>query len=492
MKLLNNLPIEDLNPDNDYLGIIEKGDLIKLFLESNTSQFAEIKMFALYGEWGSGKSSLMKYLQKELSPNFNTFFFDTWEFETDNNLSLSLLEFLISESTSAGEEMAGELIGIAEKLLKGFTKSVRISFPGLSIEGKTLIEEMESEKEKTFLQLKKEFKKEFVRFEDKIKAQTEKEFNIVFIDDLDRCEPENVLNLLSALKLFFTYGEKTIFFCGVDKKAVTEAIRTKYNDIVKAEEYLEKIFDVNFTMPEPSNIDKLVSQFFDDRDVNEGQFKGRLDEKISEFFIKINFTNPRRLKKILNKYQTISVFKNLLKENATGKIPNIYIRNEDGGNFMETILTLYFLILQEFYLKKFTAFFNIEEKKLMYKKAVFNHYDGMNAANRTTEIERVNNFLIDGHHKIELYQFSRFKNSQDKTEKLMAFIKMFTPIKVEFLSYRAFGSLREFKQYFNLQEKEIDYLFVEYLFENADNILFNSDLGNFVIEEFKYLQLRFV
>ena len=30
---------------------------------------------ALQGEWGSGKSTLMKYLQKELKGNFNTFFF---------------------------------------------------------------------------------------------------------------------------------------------------------------------------------------------------------------------------------------------------------------------------------------------------------------------------------------------------------------------------------------------------------------------------------
>ncbi|WP_178987314.1 hypothetical protein [Winogradskyella schleiferi] len=50
-KLLNNLPVEDLTEDNDYLGIIDKGQNIKAFLE-NTDEFEEIKLFSLYGEWG--------------------------------------------------------------------------------------------------------------------------------------------------------------------------------------------------------------------------------------------------------------------------------------------------------------------------------------------------------------------------------------------------------------------------------------------------------
>ncbi|MCB0458142.1 MAG: hypothetical protein KDC91_10400, partial [Flavobacteriaceae bacterium] len=109
-KLLNNLPVEDLTTENDYLGIIEKGDLIKMFLESNTDEFKDIKMFTLYGEWGSGKSTLMKYLEKELKGGFNTYFFEAWEYESDYNLSISLLEFLIKKSTTVSEELAKNIL----------------------------------------------------------------------------------------------------------------------------------------------------------------------------------------------------------------------------------------------------------------------------------------------------------------------------------------------------------------------------------------------
>ena len=51
--LLSNLRIEDLNEETDYLGMIQKGIIIKDFLIGSTDRFDEIKMFSLYGDWGS-------------------------------------------------------------------------------------------------------------------------------------------------------------------------------------------------------------------------------------------------------------------------------------------------------------------------------------------------------------------------------------------------------------------------------------------------------
>ena len=267
-KLLNNLPIEDLTEENDYLGIIDKGQIIKTFLESNTEEFKDIKMFSLYGEWGSGKSTLMKYLQKELKGSFNTFFFEAWQFESDDNLSVSFLEFLLEKSNTVEEEVAGDLLKFGGKLLRGLGNSVQFKVP-LFPEGPTInvnpsafIDEFIKVEKVTFYKALEKFKVDFRKWEDLKNDRKDKKYNIVFIDDLDRCEPENVLNLLSALKLFFTYGEKTIFFCGIDKKAIKEAVKTKYGEVVKANEYLEKIFDISFSMPKHRELLKLVTQYF--------------------------------------------------------------------------------------------------------------------------------------------------------------------------------------------------------------------------------------
>src|SRR5690606_31240326 len=121
----------------------------------------------------------------------------------------------------------------AKNFLKGFGKSLKFEYEipfimKLGIEPKELIEHFENQKNKTEFELKQVFKEEFKRVESCLIAKGRKPKNIIFIDDLDRCDPEHTLALLSAIKLFFTYGEQTIFICGIDKKAVQEAIKTKY------------------------------------------------------------------------------------------------------------------------------------------------------------------------------------------------------------------------------------------------------------------------
>lgn len=72
---------------------------------------------------------------------------------------------------------------------------------------------------------------------------------VVFLDDLDRCESENIITLISAIKLLLSINKNIIFIIGLDKKAVTLALRNKYNnDYNKADEYLEKIFPINIEL----------------------------------------------------------------------------------------------------------------------------------------------------------------------------------------------------------------------------------------------------
>ncbi|OIQ21743.1 MAG: hypothetical protein BM557_02805 [Flavobacterium sp. MedPE-SWcel] len=355
LNLLDNLPIEKLTPETDYLGLIEKGDLIKTFLKGNKDQFNRIKMLSLYGEWGSGKSTLMKYLEKELKAGFNTYFFEAWQYEKDDNLAISLRDVIVSKSKNKGELNCDAFLKVSGKVLKGFGKATSL--------GSKLIGEFEKEEESTFYEDLEQFKFEFKTLEDEIKASTQKEYNIVFIDDLDRCEPEQVLNLLSAIKLFFTYGQKTIFFCGIDKKAAEEAVKTKYGEVVKSNEYLEKIFDISFTMPVHDSLQKMINHYFLRTEYFNVNGSRHINFIVQGFFQKIGFTNPRRVKKVLNKYQILRNIKErkLLKNEV---LPNIDVRKREPNSLFETILVLYLIILHEFYPLFFKDFLNFEKKAL--------------------------------------------------------------------------------------------------------------------------------
>lgn len=362
---LDNLPgnLEKI----DYFGTKPKAETIASFLNENINELGETKIFALYGNWGSGKTTVMKHIQKLIEKKYETLFFEAWEHEKDDNLALSLCDLI---STLKGEGVK-DFLKDAYKALKCLGKGVSVSIDqiGLKINGKDIISSFEEEtnniKESIFYNIL-DFKKKLSELENDILGKKEKKKIAVFIDDLDRCEPENVLKLLAAIKLFFTYGNRIVFFIGLDKDAVKKAIQLKYSDIITSEEYLEKIIDVSFTMPKTENINKIIEYYFPTC------FSGEEEkiDAIARFFKDIGFTTPRHVKKVLNKYQILVSFKKKKVENHN-LIPNIIHENNNTGVFSETILTMFFIILFEFYKNSFYEIENYEGKIAQYARVIY-------------------------------------------------------------------------------------------------------------------------
>ncbi|OAD45565.1 KAP family P-loop NTPase fold protein [Polaribacter atrinae] len=451
-KLLPNLPIENLTTKNDYIGIIEKGTLLKSFFLNNKDEFSEIKIFSIYGEWGSGKSTLMKYLERELKGSFNTFFFESWEFESDENLSLSLLETLTKNTGS----ITDGFIKNANKLLEGFAKSVTFKTPIVNINAEKIIEEVDKI---SFLELKEKFKSDFINWENKItEGDKSPDYNIVFIDDLDRCEPENILNLLSAMKLFFTYGKKTIFLCGIDKKAIREAVKTKYGEIVKANEYLEKVFDISFSMPESVDTSKLVHQYFGEDEMFGDE---KLGDLISAFFDDLHFKNPRRIKKILNKYLIIKMMQSNV-DFDDYLIPNII--NNEKGTLFETYLTLYLLILKEFEPENFKLLFDLTYKRINYTTAI-----GKKVTENNEFKNAVNSNLI--HLKEDRINRSLDEDDMRSVKGFNSIVAFFSPREIDQLDGYAFIGADEFSEKVGTSKKSYEYYFTIFILKNKTKII---------------------
>lgn len=475
-KILNNLPVEDLNEENDYLGIIDKGQIIKTFLENNTDEFKDIKMFSLYGEWGSGKSTLMKYLQKELKGSFNTFFFEAWEFESDENLSCSLLEYLIVKSKNSTDEAFDDIIDISEKLFRGFSKAITIKTPLVNINGKEIVQSFEEEKEKSFLELKDEFKTEFIRWEDYITKGKNPKYNVVFIDDLDRCEPENVLNLLSALKLFFTYGQRTIFLCGVDKKAVNEAVKTKYGKVVKANQYLEKVFDISFNMPKDKDIYKLINIYFGNKRINDF-ITDPWNTYITKFFVALNFDNPRRIKKVLNKFAILQKIQSASKltERYKRHIPNIYTKGD--GNILETVFVLYLIILLEFYSEKYEKLFDLKHKEYIAVKAI-KKSSSMSSNNYHNYLSTISHYVNMQIINLEIRSIDFHKNGE--YDDIIFTMLPDTLIEMELNSFGK-GGFETMK----FSEVTIEHKFLQFLLQNQKIFMKSEDCSQITLLELK-------
>jgi len=117
----------------------------------------------------------------------------------------------------------------------------------------------------------------------------------VFIDDLDRCPQENVIEVLETLKLFAT-TEGCVYVLGADHEVVVRTVHSKYKDFPGASgegiRYLEKIVQVPFTLPiiEITDIRKYVQSFNVD-----WPHEGCLD-----IFVEGLPPNPRQIKRAIN------------------------------------------------------------------------------------------------------------------------------------------------------------------------------------------------
>ncbi|MGC2574856.1 MAG: P-loop NTPase fold protein [Candidatus Nitrosopolaris sp.] len=52
---------------------------------------------------------------------------------------------------------------------------------------------------------------------------------VAFLDDLDRCTPENALEVLESIKTFFDI-EGMIYVIGMDSESINSIIKKKYGD----------------------------------------------------------------------------------------------------------------------------------------------------------------------------------------------------------------------------------------------------------------------
>lgn len=92
---------------------------------------------------------------------------------------------------------------------------------------------------------------------------------VVFIDDLDRCSPAHVVEMVEAINLLFAGAKnrKTIFLLGMDADMVAASIRSAYKELVRelrargnpaAADYgfrfLAKIVQLSFDIPEAGGI----------------------------------------------------------------------------------------------------------------------------------------------------------------------------------------------------------------------------------------------
>ena len=256
----------------------------------------------IFGTWGSGKSTLLQMIDEELERGHKTKFvrvhFDPWVHRSEENMLVPLLHTLNdtlkteeSRFLTAIKDIGKILLVICtDILLKKFTANT-LSLEKISEAQKTIMEEkgkVESEMRKLYKTLQ--------GVADSVYSNEAK--IVFFIDNLDRCQPDQIIDVLESVKLFLNL-EHTFVLLAVDKEVIDHGIQVKYSafkfgqrEAVVGTEYLEKM--VQLPLPLYPLQATQIGEFIDS--LNPSQ----LVKDQAHLLQSILQPNPRKVKRALN------------------------------------------------------------------------------------------------------------------------------------------------------------------------------------------------
>jgi predicted KAP-like P-loop ATPase len=266
----------------------------------------------IFGPWGSGKSTLIEYLDLELGRSpYTEFFrikFNPWLYREEKNLIIPLLHTLQDTLARSTTE---RIIESAKKIGTVLTRIGAGLFLKTITANQITLEELEKQ-EKAYLDKYQQAQSEIRTLRTQLQTVIDDLTNkgesddykaasrvVFFIDDLDRCEPDQIIALLEAIKLFLDL-KYCFFVLALDEEVIHHAIQIKYNKFEFlntrqskiGQQYLEKMIQL-----------PLYLYPLSERDLEDYLNGLSLPEKAKaqvKLLSEILQPNPRKIKRIIN------------------------------------------------------------------------------------------------------------------------------------------------------------------------------------------------
>lgn len=316
--LHNDMPIENATQFN--FDIYAKS-LERLILNPrNKTPFT----IAINGKWGSGKTTLMKTLKNKLdnpksdanNRTVKTVWFNAWKYsECDSMLAALSLEILSEiKRKNLLDNLKVRLLTSSKHVdpLYFLSDITRIITQGKGPEFDKWFSKEGIESKLPFLDIFKDYMKSIIHtfiLEKEDGKCTDKEgILVIFIDDLDRCPPKNITNVLEAINLFLDI-EGCFFVIGTDVNLIANAVKYQYEGITNFSGigYIQKMFQLTFDLPMLS--DKDIKMFMEDG--------LQIDNKIKKYMNMIVNgleSNQRDIKRFFNSMNLMRILGESLKE----------------------------------------------------------------------------------------------------------------------------------------------------------------------------------
>lgn len=282
-------------------------------------------VFGVHGDWGAGKSSFLLQLRKELdettpeTEHVVTIWFEAWRYQHETAPVIALLQEVRQQlSTHAKVWDKAKTIGagVLDGVLTNFGAILKaVSVGAIELDYKGLRGGMEAraqergEEALTTDRVRHLLEEAIGGVLKTITDKPETNRLVIFIDDLDRCEPDAVFRMLQSIKVYLSL-KNCVFVLGINQQAIIEALARHYGAkseeefrryAARASSYIEKICGNVYSLPPPAAVEDIfVNQWV--KPLPEVLLGGALDSalKVGGVWVTCLPPNPRRLKMLAN------------------------------------------------------------------------------------------------------------------------------------------------------------------------------------------------
>lgn len=242
-----------LNLDEDLLGVKKYVDGLIDYISICSTPMT----IAIQGDWGTGKTSIMNMIKDGIEDKCLYAWFNTWEysqFNMSDELVISLLKSMV-DSLNIKEEnnnLNKSLKILANSLKSGTLMAIDMAAGGrVADTAEKVIDGFTNKDQTDYFNSVKVLKEQFQSHINYALEKSGKDRVIMFVDDLDRLNPEKAIELLEVLKNFLDC-DNCVFILAIDYKVVYKGVKLKYNNVLdenKGKAFFEKIIQLPFKVP---------------------------------------------------------------------------------------------------------------------------------------------------------------------------------------------------------------------------------------------------
>lgn len=314
-----NLDLPISNSKEDIIGRAKLANEITELIGKYAN--VESVVMGIYGEWGSGKTSLLNLIVETINKKYTEIDlekpliirFNPWNYSNQNQLLSQFFRKLKYElnlkDNSERIKRVGEIFENISNFFESYPIIGPVMFPFITLGkllksyGNTRSLDLDSAKNEINLYLEK-LPYKF----------------IIIIDDIDRLNKDEIRQIFQLVKQLGDF-KNTLYILSFDRKIVSEALQ--HFQGIDGDKYLEKIIQIPISMP---NIDEVIKEeiLFEKLDNlislnNVDDFDNYYWGNLYHCYIKYLFSNLRDVKRYIN---ALLVNYNLIKNEVN--IPDFF------------------------------------------------------------------------------------------------------------------------------------------------------------------------